>query len=123
VLFVFQYVAVPDVVISAGPRADWRPRGNLEVHYNFRHVSGVHSDGFFPPHFVGIGRPRRPVEFWSACVVLGVERLPFQDLHVHQVDRVGITGEIEDRQTSLSPARGVSVAVSPKFLGRSRQTA
>lgn len=45
------------------------------------------------------------MKFWSASVVLCVERLPFQDLHGHQVemDRMGIAGEIEN-----APDFGVS---------------
>src|ERR1019366_10322204 len=76
VLFMFQNVAVPHIVIPAGSCADRRPGGNFEFHNDLRHFSRVHSDRFLPLHLVRIGRARGSVESRRAVVVLRIERLP-----------------------------------------------
>ena len=97
-LFMFQNVAVPHIVIPASSCADRRPGGNFEFHNDLRHFSRVHSDRFLPPHLVRIGRARGSVESRRAVVVLRIERLPLQNLDVDQVevDGMGISSQIED---------------------------
>jgi hypothetical protein len=78
VLFVFQNMAVPHIVVSTSSWANRHPSRNFEIHDHLRHFSRVHSDGFLPPYLVSGGRLRGPVEARRSVVVLRIKPLPLQ---------------------------------------------
>src|SRR5216110_2334476 len=94
-------VAMPHVLISAGPRTGRnheRHCGQLELHDHCCHFSRIHADGLFPSTLLWTGSYRRSREAWRAVVLLRAESLPGDHLHIDQVevDRVSIRRKVGD---------------------------
>jgi hypothetical protein len=127
VLFVFEDVAVPYVLIAFDPVRildPWTDRnvernpGNVELHDHRCNLPRVHPNGFFPSGFVEVGRAMLSdcSKVWSGCV----KGCSPEDLHVDEVEvhRVSVPREIEDVPNFSGPlvhnfSRRIHVIPSP----------
>jgi len=103
VLFVFQNVAVPDVLSSLnavlGQKSRTRrcrlARRQIELHVHSNRLSGVHPHGFFPAFLVGVRQASAARNYaeWenrTACVRIEFPGFPLSDNNVHQVEVHGV---------------------------------